>query len=113
MENWRAVGCRIGRAGRGLTLGDGGGQMLVIVLNILHESQTNLLHIGQALGLARFLTGLGKHGKQNRRQDCDNRNDDEQLDERKTGARGATGHGWGLGPGAPLWASGQFCFVTF
>src|SRR5207245_2190835 len=57
---------------------------LIVILQIHLPAQVDLLDVRQAAHLAGLLARLGKDGKEDRRQYSDDRNNDKQLDERKT-----------------------------
>jgi hypothetical protein len=53
------------------------------ILRVLGNSQTALLQIVQALGTTRFFAGACQCGQEHSSQNGDDRDDDEQLNERK------------------------------
>jgi hypothetical protein len=52
-------------------------------LGVSHAGDAQLAQVTGATGLASFLTGAGKHGEQNRRQNGDYRYHHEQFNERE------------------------------
>ena len=62
-----------------------GRELLIVVLDIHIESQTDLAGIGETGGGASRLACLGKDREENGGENRDNGDDHEQLDKRKTG----------------------------
>jgi hypothetical protein len=56
-------------------------ERLIVVIDVHRNAQPNLLAVGQAGGLTRLVTRLGKNGEQDRCQYRDYRDDHQQLDE--------------------------------
>ena len=63
-----------------------GNEEIFIIERINEPGLAQLLQIVYALGLARLLLALGDDRKEQRRQNCNNRNDDEQLYQRERSA---------------------------
>lgn len=56
------------------------GEVIIIVARINDPGQTELLHVIDTLGGARLFLGFGKDRQEQRRENCDNSDDDEQFD---------------------------------
>ncbi len=59
-------------------------KLALVFLHILLRRQAELLEVAHATGSPRTFTGFGEGGKQNRRQNRNDGDDDEQLDQCKT-----------------------------
>jgi hypothetical protein len=53
--------------------------LLIVVLGVLHDAQTNLLEVGLARGTTSIFSCPGKYWEQNCREDCYDSNDDEEF----------------------------------
>src|SRR5687768_15677108 len=58
---------------------------LVVVLGVHERRQSKLAQVGLAARLPRFLTRLGEHRKQYRREDRDDCDNDEEFNQSKGG----------------------------
>jgi len=58
--------------------------LLVVVLNVHQDGETDLLHIAQAARLPCLLTSSGEHREEDRRKNGDDGDDNQQLDKGKT-----------------------------
>lgn len=78
--DWRGKSVRIIRGVRTHALGT----IHVVVFHAIHRvSDPGLLEVVDASGLLGFRFGPGQSRKEHGREDCDNRDDDKQFDERK------------------------------
>jgi hypothetical protein len=59
-------------------------ETLIVVLDVLLEGEIELLGVREALCLPCLLPRTCKDREEDRRQDCDNRNDDQQFDQSET-----------------------------
>ena len=70
----------------------GGADVLIVVLSVHHEAQSELLDVAQAATLTRFFTRLGEHREKDSRQNRDDRDHHQQFYESETSPCSPSAH---------------------